>query len=166
MGRSHSDEDTLTPVAPMCAIFRRFLKRRELKFTAERARILDAVLSRDSVFDADQLLFDMQDAGSRVSKATIYRTLRHLLESRIITEVLIDSRHAHYQVSIGREPKGHLVCVDTHEIIEFPVPHLTKLRDRICRKHGFEPLGHRFVVYGVSPGARRDEAEDEDDGVD
>jgi Fur family ferric uptake transcriptional regulator len=153
MGRTDSSEIMFSPVAPLCAIFRRFLKRQGLKFTHERAKILDAVLTRDSVFEAEQLLSDMRAQGARVSKATIYRTLKHLLESGIISEVLIDSKQARYQVSIGRQPKAHLVCVDTQEIIEFPLPDLTKLSERICRQHGLEPLGHRFVVYGVTPAA-------------
>lgn len=153
MSRSSNGEARSELLEPMCAIFRRFLKRQGLKFTSERAKILNAVLARDSVFEADELLFEMRARGHRVSKATIYRTLKHLLESRIITEVLLDSKHAHYQVSIGREPKAHLVCVETHQIIEFPAPQLTRLRDRLCRKHGFKPLGHRFVVYGLSPAA-------------
>lgn len=142
---------------PVCAIFRRFLKRKGLKFTTERALILDAVLARDEVFEADELLREMREADHRVSKATIYRTLKHLLEAKIISEVLIDSRQAHYRLSFGREPKGHLVCVETNRIIEFPIPELREMAARICAEHGFEPLSHRFVVYGASPEARADE---------
>ena len=86
-----------------------------LKFTAERARILDSVLSKLGVFEADELLHEMRQGGRRVSKATIYRTLKHLQDSKIITEILIDSKQAHYQLSIGRDPKGFLVCAETHE---------------------------------------------------
>ena len=145
-------------IQPLCAIFRRFLKRKGLKFTTERAMILDAVLAKDGIFEADALLEEMRTADHRVSKATIYRTLKHLLEANIISEVLIDSRQSHYQLSFGREPKGHLVCLETNRIIEFPASELTALRDRICKEHGFSPVSHRFVIYGSSP-----EAANEDD---
>jgi len=141
-------------VMPLCAIFRRFLKRQGLKFTPERAKILDAVLSKPGVFEADELLYEMREADHKVSKATIYRTLKHLLEAKIITEVLIDSKLSHYRLSFGREPKGHLVCPETHEVVEFEVPELAELRDRICEEHGYDPVSFRFVVYGVSPKAR------------
>ncbi|MEX0885370.1 MAG: transcriptional repressor [Phycisphaeraceae bacterium] len=136
-------------ILPLCAIFRRFLKRQGLKFTTERATILDAVLARDGVFEAEELLDDVRTGDRRASKATIYRTLKHLVEAGIVTEVLIDARQTHYQLSFGREPKGYLVCVETNEIIEFPAHELVALRDRICKEHGFEPLSHQFVVYGV-----------------
>ncbi len=140
-------------ILPMCAVFRRFLKDQGLKFTPERARILDSVLSKPGVFEADALLDEMRRDSRRVSRATIYRTLKHLMEAKIITEVLIDSKQSHYQLSIGREPKGYLVCMETHKIIEVDVPELDAIRERVCRQHGFEPASHRFVIYGVSQDA-------------
>ena len=150
-----SPDDTL--LMPLCSIFRRYLKRAGLKFTPERAQILDAVLSKQGVFEADELLYEMRQSDHRVSKATIYRTLKHLIEAKIITEVLIDSKQSHYELTFGREPKGHLVCVETNRIIEFPTGELQPLIDRICQEHGFDPVSHRFVIYAISPEAQRDE---------
>lgn len=148
-------------ILPLCAIFRRFLKRQGLKFTNERALILDAVLAKSGVFEADELLQEMRAADHRVSKATIYRTLKHLMQARIISEVLIDARQAHYRLSFGKEPVGHLVCVETNQIIEFSAAELTELRDRLCKEHGFEPVNHRFVIYGISPEAQKAEQAEE-----
>ena len=146
-------DDTIQP--PVCSIFRRYLKRQGLKFTTERAEILDAVLQKEGVFEAERLLMEMKQQGKRVSKATIYRTLKHLLDSGVIAEVLIDNRLAHYELSIGKKPQGHLVCIETGRVIEIPSPWLEPVRDRICREHGFAPVSHRFVIYGVSPEAQR-----------
>ncbi len=144
-------------IQPPCAVFRRYLKSRGLKFTAERASILDAVLSKPHVFEADQLLHEMRQAGRRVSRPTIYRTLKYLLGARIVREVLIDPKQTHYELSFGREPKGYLVCLKTNRIVEFEMSELDALRDRVCQEHGFEPVSHRFVVYGLSPQARQGE---------
>jgi Fur family transcriptional regulator, ferric uptake regulator len=157
MNKAQSAPSDDQMILPMCAIFRRFLKRQGLKFTNERALILDAVLAKASVFEADELLQEMRAANHRVSKATIYRTLKHLLEAKIVSEVLIDSRQAHYRLSFGKEPMGHLVCVETNKIIEFSAAELTGLRDRLCKEHGFEPINHRFVIYGISPEAKKAE---------
>ena len=145
-------------ILPVCAIFRRFLKKQGLKFTSERALILDAVLAKEAVFEADQLFEEMREANHRVSKATIYRTLKHLLESNIISEVLIDSRQAHYQLSFGRKPTGHLVCPETEQIIEFPTEELAPVVERICKEHGFDPVSYRFIIFGVSPQAKQGDA--------
>jgi len=153
-------EDKL--ILPVCAIFRRYLKRQGLKFTIERAMILDAVLGKEEVFEADQLMEEMRAAGHRVSKATIYRTLKHLLDANILTEVLIDSRQAHYQLAFG-EPKGHLVCPETNQITEFPIGELRDMVDRLCAEHGYDPVSYRFVIYGVSPEAKTGSGATEDE---
>ncbi len=140
---------------PLCAIFRRFLKRQGLKFTAERAKILDAVLAKQGVFEAEHLMDEMRLAGQRVSKATIYRTLKHLRQANIISEVLISPSQSHYQLTYGRRPVGHLVCVETQQVIEFPCPELEAMRDTLCREHGYDPVSFRFVIYGLSPEGRR-----------
>lgn len=148
-----ADEDMVI-YQPICSIFRRFLKKRTLKFTEERAKILDSVLAKEGIFEVEQLSHEMAQAGHKVSKATIYRTVKHLVEAGIIQEVLLDSKQARYQLIYGRKPMDHLVCVETDEVIEFFSPELIALRDRICREHGFEPSGHRFLIYGVSAAAK------------
>lgn len=151
-------------ILPLCAIFRRFLKKQGLKFTPERAKILNAVLSKEGVFEADQLLYEMRDEGDRVSKATIYRTLKHLLEAKIITEVLIDSKQAHYQLCFGKEAKGHLVCLETSKVTEFPTAEIHAFYERICKEHGYDPVSFRFVIYGLSPEGKKLAAEEDAQG--
>jgi Fe2+ or Zn2+ uptake regulation protein len=74
-----------------------------------------------------------------------------LVEAHIVSAVLLDAHQAHYQLTFGREPKGYLVCVETHKIIEFDAPELSAIRERVCADNHFQPLSHRFVVYGLSP---------------
>lgn len=166
MTKTHEPIATTTDdqqmILPVCSIFRRFLKKQGLKFTTERAMILDTVLAKEGVFEADELLREMRDGDHRVSKATIYRTLKHLLEANIITEVLIDSRQAHYQLSIGQEPKGHLVCPETGKITEFPIDELDAIARRIAAAHGYQHVSHRFVIYGASPEAQGQEQAETD----
>jgi Fur family ferric uptake transcriptional regulator len=144
-----------TIIAPLCSIFRRFLKKQGLKFTTERALILNAVLAKEGLFEADQLVYEMHDsdAARSVSKATVYRTLKHLVEAGIIREVPLDSKQAHYQMIYGRRMTDHLVNVSTAEVIEFHAPELLALRDKIAAEHGLKAVGHRFLVYAVDPNA-------------
>jgi Fur family ferric uptake transcriptional regulator len=146
---AHGSSPQIAISQPLCAIFRRFLKRNGLKFTTERAVILDAVLAKGSVFEVDQLLYEMQQEGHRVSKATVYRTIKHLVDAGIIEEVLLDSRQAHYRLAYGKEHPDPLINVADEQIIEFHSDTLVALRDDICREHGLVPVGHRLIIYGA-----------------
>lgn len=140
--------EELAIIEPLCAVFRRRLKAEGLKYTPERARILDAIIQMDEVFEAEALLERMKSAGFRVSKATIYRTIRLLADAGIIQQVLLAGDQAHYQLAYGSRSTGILVNVDTNEITPIDVPELAEIRDRICAQHGLKPEGHRLVVYG------------------
>lgn len=180
--------DGIRIIEPLCSVFRRKLKSEGLKYTPERARILDEIISRDEpeprgaagrvtpsrgggagtatgvgggggggggVFEAEELMAAMRSKGLRVSKATVYRTIKLLAEAGIIQQVLFDSDQAHYQLAYGKRSAGLLINVDTKRIIPFELPELAMIRDRICREHGLEPEGHRLVIYGRAPGEPR-----------
>ena len=138
---------SLDVLEPLCAVFRRHLKTQSLKYTPERAQILDVILGFDGVFQAEQLIDELAGRDFRVSKATVYRTIKLLQEAGIIQQVLFNAEHAHYQLAYGRQPKDLLVRVDSDEIVAIEVPELVAVRDRICAELGLKPEGHRFQIY-------------------
>ena len=148
------------PYEPVCAIFRRYLHGQKLKFTPERAMILDAVLRQKGLFEAEKLVSDLKDLGHRVSRATAYRTLSHLQDAGILKQVFFDNKQSYYEVIAGRQTYDYLICVATGRVIEFSSDKLRKLRDEICRQHQFEPLSHQFHIFGVSPEAQKAEERD------
>lgn len=139
---------------PLCAVFRRRLKREGLKYTAERAQVLDSILQLDDLFQADQLQAALKQQGFRVSKATVYRTIRLLQDAGIIQQVLVDADHAHYQLAYGRRPHDLLIRLDSGEVIPIDVPELLPLRDRICRELGLNAQAHRFQIFASAPDSR------------
>jgi len=140
-------------IEPLCAVFRRQLKAEGLKYTPERAQILDAVLRTEGLFEADRLLESMRREGLRVSKATIYRTLHLLLSAGIIQRVPLDDDQSHYQVVYGRHPHDLLIRLDTGEAVPIDLPGLVEMRDALCRARGLEPQGHRLHIFAVGAGA-------------
>src|SRR4051795_7765306 len=119
------------PYEPVCAIFRRYLHGEQLKFTPERAMILDAVLRKTGLFEAERLVQDLKELGHRVSRATAYRTLNHLQDAGILKQVFFDNKQSYYEVIAGRQAYDYLICVSTGKVIEFSSDKLKKLRDEI-----------------------------------
>ncbi len=146
-------------MAPLCSVFRRYLKSQRLKYTPERADILNSIIEADNVFEVDQLLMEMRRRGHRVSKATIYRTIKLLQGAGIITLALFDSKQSHFQLIYGKAPRDYMVCMKTGKYIEFSDDELVALRERICRQYGWDPVGHRFQIYAMSPQGRKRMAE-------
>lgn len=136
-------------VEPLCAVFRRKLKAEGAKYTPERARVLDAIIRLDGLFDADTVIDALKGGGHRVSKATVYRTIKLLQEAGVVQRVLFDGDQARFQLVYGRSPSDLLIRLDTGEAIPIELPELVQLRERLAREHGLRATGHRLQVFAV-----------------
>ena len=151
---NHPVDPQILAMTPLCSVFRRYLKSQNLKYTPERADILEAIIERDGVFEVEDLMAQMRKSADGVSTATVYRTIKLLQEAGIITQALFDSKLTHYQLIYGKQQRDYMVCMKTGKHIEFSDNELTAIRDRICNEHGWEPVGHRFQIYAISPEGR------------
>ncbi len=135
-------------IEPVCAVFRRTLRGEGLKYTPERANVLNVVMAFDGLFEADQVIARLKADGFRVSKATVYRTLKLLAEAGIIQRVLIDSEQAHYQLVYGEQrPRHILVRVDTNQVVELDIPEVEELVKRACDQRGVTPASFRLHIF-------------------
>ncbi|MDX9911627.1 MAG: Fur family transcriptional regulator [Phycisphaerales bacterium] len=134
-------------VEPLCAVFRRALKAQGQKYTPERAQILDIVTRFDGLFEADQVLDRLKAAGFRVSKATVYRTIRLLQDAGIIHRIATGDGQSSYQLAYGSTPLDLLIDLDEGRAIPIDTPELIALRDRIARAHGLVARGHRLQIF-------------------
>lgn len=137
---------------PLCAVFRRRLREEGQKYTPERAQILDTIIQIDDVFEADMLQEELRKADFRVSKATIYRTLKLLQDTGIIQQVPIESEQAKFILAYGQRPHDLLVRVDTQQIETIQAPQLRSMVEEICRERGLELKGWRLQVFAQKPG--------------
>ncbi|MDX2146141.1 MAG: transcriptional repressor [Planctomycetota bacterium] len=137
----------LSIIEPICAVFRRKLKSEGLKYTPERARVLDTIVRREGLFSAEDLLTELKSGGMRVSKATVYRTIKLLIDAGILQRLIIDDEHALYQLLYGSKPGDLIIRLDTKQVIALDAPELIALRDRLAAQYGLIAHGHRLHVF-------------------
>lgn len=134
-------------IEPLCAVFRRKLKSEGLKYTPERAQVLDTIVRIDGLFEADTIIDRVKATGFRVSKATVYRTIKLLQEAGIIQSVLLDQEQSHYQLVYGSRPQELVIRVDTGEAQAIHVPEIAEIAERLCRERGLKLAGHRLHIF-------------------
>lgn len=130
-------------------VFREYLRDRGLKYTTERQELLRAVMQNDEHFEADQILMQLHQAGSRVAKATIYRTLPLLVSCGIVKAVQFSNDRVHYEHTYGQDPHDHMVCRRCGRIIEFDSGDVDRLRTLLAARHGFYAVSHRLQIQGL-----------------
>jgi Fur family ferric uptake transcriptional regulator len=136
-----------TPEMAPEEIFRKFLKDGEYRNTPERFEVLDAVMKWDDHFDADNLFIDLKNRGSKVSRATVYKTLNLLHECGLVSRYRFSQGHAQYEKTIDRPHHDHLICTTCGKIIEFDNSRVVQMQNDICIAYGFRPLYHSFQVF-------------------
>lgn len=153
---------SFTVFDPLCSVFRRKLKAEGLKYTPERAQILDTVIrlgdakssqtNGAGLFEAERVLSEVRQGGFRVSKATVYRTIRLLQEAGIIQRVPFDDEQSHYQVVYGTSAHDLVIRLDTREAISIDVPEVQALREAVCKRLGLTARGHRLHIFADAGG--------------
>jgi Fur family ferric uptake transcriptional regulator len=151
------ERDQLTSVAVSespVEKFREFLEIRGEKLTEPRRVLVRHIFNSNKHFDADELVRDLHDAGRHVSRSTVYRTLRLLVESGLLRELRLTNRSA-FEHDYGAPTHDHLHCTSCNRIVEFRNDEVLKLRDSLSLAHGFRPSGHRFLISGVCSACSR-----------
>lgn len=136
------------PLEKAETVFQSYLKKRNLKLTPERLTVLREVFQHHEHLDADALQYRLRSKDSKVSRATIYRTLELLVDSGLIRKESLGGSTAHYEHSYGARHHDHLICLSCKQIIEFVNDKIEALQDKVCRDHGFAAVRHSMQIFG------------------
>ena len=128
--------------------FSAFLKERGQRQTPERFAILDEIYATPDHFDADELFVRLKQAGSRISRATVYNTLDLLLDCDLVVKHQFGKNQAKYERAYAYWQHDHLICLDCGEILEFCDPRLQSIQDTVGEIYGFEISHHALTLYG------------------
>ena len=98
--------------------------------------------------DVDELYNRVSKIDSRISIATVYRTVKLLEEAGILAKHDFKGGKARYEAMIEGH-HDHLIDVKTGEIIEFTDEEIEKLQIKIAEKYGYTLVDHKLELYGV-----------------
>ena len=132
------------------SIYGKFLSLNSMFFTKERKLILAMALNHSSHFSADELLFDIQKAHKKVSRATIYRCLRQMVECGVLVEADFGHGHQHYELSLGNERHIHLIDTKTGKVREVVNEDLYKIISKIANSESFEISHQKIQLFGIN----------------
>ena len=115
----------------------------------EQRKIIAKVMSdsRDHP-DVDELYNRVSKIDSKISIATVYRTVKLFEESGILTKHEFKGGKARYE-ELNEGHHEHLIDVKTGEIIEFVDNEIENLQKKVAEKYGYKLVDHKLELYGV-----------------
>ncbi len=148
---------------PELKIFRDYIRRRGLRHTPERERIVREIFRVHGHFDVDELYWRLSQQNIKVSKASIYRSLPLLMECGLIREVDFSDGHWHYEHVYGHPHHCHLRCLGCGRVVEFEEPLVAQVEQNLVDKYGFVIKDHTLTVQGYCPRCQKQQSGDDGD---
>jgi Fur family ferric uptake transcriptional regulator len=119
-----------------------------LRMTEQR-RIIARVLSQaDDHPDAEELHRRASAEDSRISLATVYRTVRLFEDAGIIERHDFRDGRSRYEEAQD-DHHDHLIDMNSGEVIEFFDEEIEALQEKIAKRLGYKLVDHRLELYGV-----------------
>ncbi len=128
--------------------YTRYLKKNHLKLTNGRSRVFKMAMNAHGHFAPEEIVKTCQQNKTKVSRATIYRSIKELLESGVIRLTAFGEKHQHYEHLYDEKPHHHARCIKCGIMIEFLDKNEDKIYQPLLEEKGFHILGHEMHFYG------------------
>ena len=119
-----------------------------VRLTEQRKLIAQTMSESADHPDVDELHRRVNKLDSKISIATVYRTVKLFEEAGILAKHDFKGGKARYEPMIESH-HDHLIDIKTGEIIEFVDDEIEKLQKKVAEKHGYTLVDHKLELYGV-----------------
>jgi Fur family transcriptional regulator, ferric uptake regulator len=117
------------------------------KRSAIREAVIDAFFGSRGHVSVEELTERARAASPSVSHATVYRTMRLLVENGLAAERDFGGSRARFEPA-HRGHHDHLICNVCGLVSEFEHPVIEELQARVARELGFVIDSHKLELYG------------------
>ena len=119
-----------------------------VKLTDQRRIIAKVMSEAQDHPDVNELYIRVSQLDSKISIATVYRTVNLFEEAGIITKHDFKGGKARYE-EVNEGHHDHLIDVNSGEIIEFVDDEIEKLQQKVADKYGYKLVDHKLELYGI-----------------
>ena len=119
-----------------------------VRLTEQRRLVAKVMSSSEDHPNVDELHRSVNKLDSKISIATVYRTVKLFEEAGIIEKHDFKGSKARYEQSPDNH-HDHLIDVNTGEIVEFVDEEIEKLQNKVAEKLGYKLVDHRLELYGT-----------------
>ena len=118
-----------------------------VRLTDQRRLIAKVMSDSDDHPDVDELHKRVSNLDSKISIATVYRTVKLFEEAGIVAKHDFKGNKARYEETT-QDHHDHLIDINTGEITEFVNEDIEKLQKQVAEKLGYKLVDHRLELYG------------------
>ena len=125
-----------------------YLESNGLKTTAQRDFIADSFFRTNTHISLDELLKKVKRKNPRVGYATVYRTMKLLMDSGLALERHFGDGQTRYENMPEDGHHDHMICIKCAKITEFKNQKIEQLQAETAKKLGYIVINHKLELYG------------------
>ncbi len=119
-----------------------------VKLTDQRRIIAKIMSDSQDHPNVDELYKRVSKIDSKISIATVYRTVKLFEEAGIVAKHDFKGGKARYE-ELNEGHHDHLIDIKTGEIIEFVDEEIENLQQKVADKYGYKLVDHKLELYGI-----------------
>lgn len=133
---------------PWEAALAAYLARTGLRVTRQRRAIAEAFFAHAGHPNIDELYSSIRAQHPHIGQATVYRTLKLLVDSGLAEPSRFGDGTTRYEAAHAGDHHDHLICVECGHIVEFRDDEIERLQLEIAARNRFAVTDHKMVIYG------------------
>ena len=122
-------------------------KQKGVRLTDQRKLIAKVMSDSESHPNVDELHKKVSKFDSKISIATVYRTVKLFEEAGVVSKHDFKGSKSRYEQA-PEEHHDHLIDINSGEITEFVDEGIEKLQKQVAAKLGYKLVDHRLELYG------------------
>ncbi len=137
-------------------VFEEYLEKNEGRYTKTKKFISNEIFGLSDHFEVETFIDHLRAKTKDVSRATVYRTIKQLLDAGLLQKISTKDGKVFYEQSRPKNEHAHLICNICGKIFEMHDKQLRKRIDTYCDNMDFNVEYQSIHIYGECKQCKQD----------
>lgn len=127
------------------------------RYTIQKRLIVKEIGKMKQHFEVDNFVGKMKRKDANCSRATIYRTIKQLLEAKMLQRIQTKDGKVYYEQNYHKEHHAHLICNTCGKIDEISEETISVWIRNYCKLKNFDAAYQSLHIYGTCTHCQKEE---------
>jgi len=127
----------------------KYLTDHDSRYTAQKREIVEEIYRNKTHFEIEEFMSRCYAKHKQLSRATVYRTVKQLLEGGFLQKISTKDGKVFYEQTMGTKHHDHLICNICGKILEIKESVIDDYLNNYCKQIGFEHEYRSLHLYGT-----------------
>lgn len=125
-------------------------------YSKQREEIVEVIKELYNHPTAEEIYFLTKQKDSSVSRSTVYRNLKVLVQKGIMTQIATSNGPDRYDYVLNRQKHGHVICYKCGKVFDFLYNFdIDQIKVKIANQTGVEILEDGVVMKGICSSCKK-----------